>query len=46
MNGGMYKITCNVDEVHRKDDERLKFKMEVLKVFCGDALLRQISEAV
>ena len=32
--------------MHRNDEERPRFKMEVLKVFGGDALLRQVSEAV
>ena len=36
----------HVDEMHRNDEERPRFKMEVLKVFGGDALLRQVSEAV
>ena len=37
-------LRYHVDEVHR-NEERPKFKMEVLKVFGGDALLRQVSEA-
>ena len=36
----------HVDKVHRNDEERPRFKMEALKVFGGDALLRQVSEAV
>ena len=36
----------HVDEAHRNDEERPRFKMEVLRVFGGDALLRQVSEAV
>ena len=38
-------LRYHVDEVHR-NEERPKFKMEVLKVFGDDALLRQVSEAV
>ena len=36
----------HVDEVHRNDEEKPRFKMEVLRVFGGDVLLRQVSEAV
>ena len=36
----------HVDEMHGNDTGIPSFKMEVLKVFGGDALLRQVSEAV
>ena len=36
----------HVDEKHVNDEIKPRFKMEVLKSFRGDALLRQVSEAV
>ena len=36
----------HIDEVHGNDEKRPGFKMEVLRVFGGDALLRQVSESV
>ena len=35
-----------VDEVHKNDEEQPIFKMEVLRVFGGNALLSQVNEAV
>ena len=36
----------HIEEKHGHEDERPKFKMEVLRVFGGDALIRQVSEAI
>ena len=36
----------HIDEKHRDEEEKPKFKMEVLRIFGGDALMRQVSEAV
>ena len=36
----------HVDEKHAAEAEPIKFKMEVTEVFGGDALMRQISEAI
>ena len=43
---GFATLKHHVDEKHAAEAEPPKFKMEVTEIFGGDALKRQVSEAI